>query len=138
MSAGMTNSGTIAIDGARKLRGNLTNGRIRIAMIGIIVVFALVGFRLVQLGNVDSATSVQGQERDLATASRPTILDRNGIEIALDIRVPSLFGEPRRIIDVEEAVTKLRTELPELDENWLRSEERRVGKECRSRWSPYH
>src|SRR2546425_11599318 len=22
--------------------------------------------------------------------------------------------------------------------NWPRSEERRVGKECRSRWSPYH
>ena len=22
--------------------------------------------------------------------------------------------------------------------NWVRSEERRVGKECRSRWSPYH
>ena len=21
---------------------------------------------------------------------------------------------------------------------WIRSEERRVGKECRSRWSPYH
>src|SRR2546426_12101650 len=24
------------------------------------------------------------------------------------------------------------------DSNWQRSEERRVGKECRSRWSPYH
>src|SRR6266542_4695571 len=24
------------------------------------------------------------------------------------------------------------------DPCWLRSEERRVGKECRSRWSPYH
>ena len=24
------------------------------------------------------------------------------------------------------------------NENILRSEERRVGKECRSRWSPYH
>ena len=24
------------------------------------------------------------------------------------------------------------------DENRERSEERRVGKECRSRWSPYH
>src|SRR2546425_11917730 len=24
------------------------------------------------------------------------------------------------------------------DLNWVRSEERRVGKECRSRWSPYH
>ena len=22
--------------------------------------------------------------------------------------------------------------------SWQRSEERRVGKECRSRWSPYH
>ena len=24
------------------------------------------------------------------------------------------------------------------DGEWVRSEERRVGKECRSRWSPYH
>ena len=29
---------------------------------------------------------------------------------------------------------------PELGRDWvaMRSEERRVGKECRSRWSPYH
>ena len=26
----------------------------------------------------------------------------------------------------------------ELDDDATRSEERRVGKECRSRWSPYH
>src|SRR2546425_4280754 len=26
----------------------------------------------------------------------------------------------------------------DLAESWTRSEERRVGKECRSRWSPYH
>ena len=25
-----------------------------------------------------------------------------------------------------------------LSDKWARSEERRVGKECRSRWSPYH
>src|SRR5690348_18462981 len=25
-----------------------------------------------------------------------------------------------------------------LSVTWMRSEERRVGKECRSRWSPYH
>src|SRR2546430_16725254 len=24
------------------------------------------------------------------------------------------------------------------NDGWMRSEERRVGKECRSRWSPYH
>ena len=28
--------------------------------------------------------------------------------------------------------------LSQLAEKFLRSEERRVGKECRSRWSPYH
>ena len=28
--------------------------------------------------------------------------------------------------------------LPESEQNFARSEERRVGKECRSRWSPYH
>ena len=26
----------------------------------------------------------------------------------------------------------------DVERAWLRSEERRVGKECRSRWSPYH
>ena len=29
-------------------------------------------------------------------------------------------------------------ELPNVAEGARRSEERRVGKECRSRWSPYH
>src|SRR2546426_6951872 len=28
--------------------------------------------------------------------------------------------------------------LPDQGSRYLRSEERRVGKECRSRWSPYH
>src|SRR5258706_2577110 len=28
--------------------------------------------------------------------------------------------------------------LPFTESRWFRSEERRVGKECRSRWSPYH
>ena len=28
--------------------------------------------------------------------------------------------------------------IPLLDKDTARSEERRVGKECRSRWSPYH
>ena len=33
--------------------------------------------------------------------------------------------------------TYIRSGFQEWLENW-RSEERRVGKECRSRWSPYH
>jgi cell division protein FtsI (penicillin-binding protein 3) len=48
-------------------------------------------------------------------ASRPDILDRNGEVLATDIRTVSLFAEPNKIVDVDEAVEKLATVLPDLD-----------------------
>lgn len=112
---------TIALDGVRKARGNLTQARIRWMVLAVVLGFAAVGGRLVQLGMVEADTTIEGQTRDAITATRPPIMDRNGLEMAVDIRVPSLYAEPRRIIDVEEAVTKLRTVLPDLDESWLRN-----------------
>jgi len=112
---------TIAIDGARKTRGNLTQNRIRWMVLAIVMGFGLVGGRLIQLGMVVPDSTIEGQARDVITATRPPILDRNGLEMAVDIRVPSLFAEPRRIIDVEEAVRGLRSVLPDLDETWLRN-----------------
>ncbi|QQR34511.1 penicillin-binding protein 2 [Devosia oryziradicis] len=112
---------TISLDGARKQRGNLTQARIRWMVLALVLGFGLVGGRLVQLGMVVPDSTIEGQARDVITATRPPILDRNGLEMAVDIRVPSLFAEPRRIIDVEEAVRKLRTVLPDLDETWLRN-----------------
>lgn len=114
-------SPTIALDGVRKARGNLTQARIRWMILALVLGFAAVGGRLVQLGMAETDTTIEGQTRDAITATRPPILDRNGLEMAVDIRVPSLFAEPRRIIDVEEAVQKLRTVLPDLDEAWLRN-----------------
>ncbi|HTM76510.1 MAG TPA: penicillin-binding transpeptidase domain-containing protein, partial [Devosia sp.] len=111
---------TIALDGTRKVRGNLTQARIRWMILAIVLGFLTIGGRLVQLGMVVPDTSIEGVARAEITATRPPILDRNGLEMAVDIRVPSLYAEPRRIIDVEEAVTKLRTVLPELSENFLR------------------
>src|SRR3712207_8962786 len=35
-------------------------------------------------------------------------------------------------------ISEIRTLLDGFSEDTPRSEERRVGKECRSRWSPYH
>ncbi|HHB82244.1 MAG TPA: penicillin-binding protein 2, partial [Devosia sp.] len=52
---------------------------------------------------------------------RPAILDRNGMELAMDILVPSMFAAPRHIIDVDEAVEKLLAEIPERNESWLRA-----------------
>src|ERR1035438_629343 len=37
----------------------------------------------------------------------------------------------------KEMITRLSAMLP-INTRGMRSEERRVGKECRSRWSPYH
>ena len=111
---------TIALDGTRKVRGNMTQARIRWVILGIVLAFATIGGRLVQLGMVEVDNTIEGQARDVITATRPPILDRNGLEMAVDIRVPSLYAEPRRIIDIEEAVHKLRTVLPDLSENWLR------------------
>ncbi|MET3924746.1 penicillin-binding protein 2 [Devosia sp. 2618] len=112
---------TISLDGARKARGNLTQARIRWMVLALVLGFGLVGARLVQLGMVEVDSRIEGQTRDAITATRPPILDRNGLEMAVDIRVPSLYAEPRRIIDVEEAVQKLRTVLPNLSEDWLRN-----------------
>ena len=43
-----------------------------------------------------------------------------------------LLQESGKTINVDAKIKQLN------DINWIRSEERRVGKECRSRWSPYH
>jgi len=111
----------IAVTGARKFRGDLTKTRIRWVIAGLVIIFGIVGGRLVQLGLVVQDNSIEGRSREAISASRPAILDRNGLEMAVDIRVPSLYAEPRRIIDVDDAVEKLRTVLPDLDANWLRA-----------------
>ena len=62
-------------------------------------------------------------------AGRPLSLRKNG--------VLSMENEERLLPDDTAAFLK---EIYELADNrdMRRSEERRVGKECRSRWSPYH
>ena len=57
------------------------------------------------------------------------------------IKTPSLSGEESDVADLYlEEMKKLGYDEVFHDAwgNLLRSEERRVGKECRSRWSPYH
>ena len=110
----------IAVDGARKLRGGLTKARIRWVIAVLLLLFAAICGRLVQLGMVVQDTSIEGRARDLITATRPAMLDRNGLEMAVDIRVPSLFAEPRHIIDVDEAATAIHSVLPDLSIDWLR------------------
>ncbi|HEX4298547.1 MAG TPA: penicillin-binding protein 2 [Devosia sp.] len=110
----------IAVDGARKLRGHLTRLRIRWVILILLAMFAAVAGRLIQLGMVVKENTIEGRALDLITATRPPLLDRNGLELAVDIRVPSLYAEPRRIIDVDEAAQGIHSVLPDLSVDWLR------------------
>lgn len=103
----------IVVQGRRKATGGRANGRIGIAMVMIFGIYAAIGGRLVQLGMVEEAAANLPQTRP--TASRPDIVDRNGEVLATDIKTASLFAEPRRIVDVDEAIERLRTVLPDLD-----------------------
>src|SRR3989454_12219055 len=47
-------------------------------------------------------------------------------------------AEPRQTVAVQSQVTGVLTRVAFREGDEVRSEERRVGKECRSRWSPYH
>ncbi|WP_274424424.1 peptidoglycan D,D-transpeptidase FtsI family protein [Chelativorans sp. YIM 93263] len=103
----------IVVEGRRKATGGRANGRIAIAMVMIFGVYAAIGGRLVQLGMVEETAASLPEVRP--TASRPDIVDRNGEVLATDIKTASLFAEPRRIVDVDEAIEQLRTVLPDLN-----------------------
>ena len=49
-----------------------------------------------------------------------------------------LEGDIPWVMIAPQIVSRLKKEMPESISSKRRSEERRVGKECRSRWSPYH
>lgn len=115
-----TAGGPIAIDGASKARGHLTRNRIRLAMALGIALFAIVAARLVWIASLPVEDAISGQVQSALTNSRPALLDRNGLELAIDIQAPSLFAEPRNIVDLDEAVEKLARALPELDRAFLR------------------
>ena len=63
------------------------------------------------------------------------------IAIGKDIRILifEIDGRSVRVgIEAPKSVTIYRGEIYQKVQEQNRSEERRVGKECRSRWSPYH
>ena len=105
------------IDRAAKARA-----RVGLAILAFAVVYAIIAARLVMFALVsDSRIAHHGVAGDAIATARPDILDRNGEILATDVRVPSLYGEPRRIIDVDEAV-----EL--LDRRPARSRRRRIAR----------
>ncbi|MGX5805865.1 peptidoglycan D,D-transpeptidase FtsI family protein [Bradyrhizobium sp. Arg314] len=105
--------GSIVVDAARKATGGKARTRIVMTMAVFFTIYSTIAGRLVYLGLQNPDLSDGPQSR--VTASRPDIVDRNGEVLATDIKTASLFAEPRRIVDADEAIEKLSTVLPEID-----------------------
>jgi cell division protein FtsI (penicillin-binding protein 3) len=105
-----------AFEGTRKRRAAQAKSRVGLIIFGFLVFYGVVGGRLVQYGLAEQETVSSIAPADRLMASRPDLLDRNGEVLATDIRTVSLFAEPHRIVDIDEAIEKLRTVLPDLDQ----------------------
>ena len=95
--------------------------RVGLAILAFAFVYGVIAVRLVMFAVVPESyvTRRAGSQERISTA-RPDIVDRNGQILATDVRSPSLFAEPRRIIDLDEATELLTAVLPDLDATDLR------------------
>ena len=96
-------------------------------------------------GKINAAYAFGGAQLAISTVSKfagvpishYAIVDFDGLEAVVD-SVGGIDVNVPRDIDDDRAGGSLSAGQQTLDGELTRSEERRVGKECRSRWSPYH
>jgi cell division protein FtsI (penicillin-binding protein 3) len=97
-------------------RSAKSKARVLLAIAAFALVYLVIAGRLVSFALApDGHAARRGNAQDAVATARPDILDRNGEILAADVKAASLFGEPRRIIDVDEAVEMLTAVLPDLD-----------------------
>ncbi len=106
--------------------------RVFLAMAVFVLVYGAISARLVMLGlGEPGQVSYHARLVEEVTKARPDITDRNGTLLASDILVPSLYAEPHKLLDVDEAIEQLVTVFPDLDTTDLR---RRLDSERRFAW----
>jgi cell division protein FtsI (penicillin-binding protein 3) len=90
--------------------------RLGLAIVAFVCIYGVIALRLVVFAEqADGRTSHRSVGQDAVATARPDIIDRNGMILATDIKAPSLFAEPRKLIDVDEAEELLTAVLPDLD-----------------------
>lgn len=105
-----------------RLRLDKSTSRVGLAAFCFVGLFTVIGGRLVHLAVTSESTSeVRRAASSEISAARPDIVDRNGEILATDVKMVSVFAEPRNIIDKDEAVELLTAVLPDLDATDLRN-----------------
>ena len=124
-------AGPIAVEGERKKQGTQARNRIIIVFACFTLLYGIVGARLVEYGLRQPETVASIIRPDKLLASRPDLIDRNGEVLATDIRTVSLFAEPHKIVDADEAIEMLATVLPDLD---VKGVYRKLTSDSRFQW----
>ena len=102
-------------------RGLAGQNRIRLLGLVYVAVFCIIGIQLVRLTVLEpDEGEAKRMAREVDRVPRPDIVDRNGVVLATDVSVASLFSDPRKIIDMEEAVELIATTLPDVNAADLR------------------
>ena len=134
-STDVQRSGTVingaTFKGAGKRKTEMARTRVGIMIAGFCFAYAIIGGRLVQYGHAQPETVSSILPADRLMASRPDILDRNGEVLATDIRTVSLFAEPHKIVDPDEAVERLATVLRDLD---IKGTYKKLSSNSRFQW----
>jgi len=108
-------------------RSAKARARVGLAILAFAAIYTVIGGRLVMFAvGADNHGTRRAATQDAVATARPDIVDRNGAILATDVKAPSLFAEPRRLIDHDEAVELLTATLPDLDTGEVR--ERLAGR----------
>ena len=95
--------------------------RLGLAIVAFAAIYGVIALRLIMFAEQsDGHGARRSVGADALATARPDILDRNGQILATDVKTPSLFAEPRKLIDVDEAEELLTAVLPDLDGNEMR------------------
>jgi cell division protein FtsI (penicillin-binding protein 3) len=101
-------------------RGDTTRPRLRLVIGAFALIYLVIATRLVLLGLGDPTSANRGSAADAVAAARPDIVDRNGEVLATDIKTASLYAEPRKVLDPDEAAEAIAGVMPDLGVRTLR------------------
>ncbi|KFC73821.1 Peptidoglycan glycosyltransferase [Bosea sp. LC85] len=104
-----------------RMSGEKSQPRVGLVILGFSALFLAITGRLVMLATLpNEQVGLRRATSNAISAARPDIVDRNGTVLATDVRTVSVFAEPRKILDKDEATELLTAVLPDLDAKDLR------------------
>ena len=94
--------------------------RLKVIAAGFAALYCVIGGRLVYFGFKPDPQSLRRAAVEQSSGARPELTDRNGDVMATDVKTMSVFAEPRRIIDKDEATELITAVFPDVDARELR------------------